>query len=112
MSININTFQSNHESELVDRVHQTREEKVDAIVINPAAFTHTSVALADALVGVALPFVEIHITHVHCREAFKHHSYLSEKAETVITVWVPLDIQCAVDYAAKKLSLKNPVSKI
>lgn len=68
----------------MDRIHQTREEKVDAPIINPAAFTPTSVALRDALVGVTIPFVGTHITHVHSREAFKHHCYLSLKVEAVI----------------------------
>lgn len=68
----------------MDRIHPTREEKVDAIIINPAGFTHTSVALRDALVGVTIPFVGTHITHMHSREAFKNHCYLSVKAEAVI----------------------------
>jgi 3-dehydroquinate dehydratase II len=73
-------FQSNHEGALVDRVHAARTEGVDAIVINPAAFTHTSVALRDALAGVAIPFIEVHISNVHKREAFRHHSYFSDIA--------------------------------
>ena len=112
LSINLNTFQSNHEGELVDRIHRAREEKVDAIIINPAAFTHTSVALRDALVGVAIPFVEIHVTNVHSREAFRHHSYLSEKAEAVIMGMGVFGYQCAIDYAAKKMSTRKPDSKI
>lgn len=76
--------QSNHEGAIVDRIHQAREEKASGIIINPGAFTHTSVAIRDALVGVQIPFVEIHLSNVHTREAFRHHSYLSDKAEAVI----------------------------
>ncbi|HMC14147.1 MAG TPA: type II 3-dehydroquinate dehydratase, partial [Albitalea sp.] len=77
-------FQSNHEGALIDRVHAARGEHVGFIVINPGAFTHTSVALRDALAGVAIPFIEVHISNVHKREAFRHHSYLSDIADGVI----------------------------
>ncbi|PUA20552.1 type II 3-dehydroquinate dehydratase [Glaciimonas sp. PCH181] len=77
-------FQSNHEGALIDRIHAARTEGVDAIVINPGGLTHTSVALRDALAGVAIPFVEVHISNVHKREDFRHHSYLSGIAVGVI----------------------------
>jgi len=77
-------FQSNHEGALVDRIHAARADGTAFIVINPGAFTHTSVALRDALAGVALPFIEIHISNVHRREPFRHHSYLSDIAVGVI----------------------------
>ncbi len=77
-------FQSNHEGSLVDRIHAARGEGVAFVVINPGAFTHTSVALRDALAGVAIPFIEVHISNVHRREPFRHHSYLSDIAEGVI----------------------------
>ena len=77
-------FQSNHEGALIDRIHAARGEKVDAIIINPGGLTHTSVALRDALAGVALPVVEVHISNVHKREEFRHHSYISGMAEGVI----------------------------
>jgi 3-dehydroquinate dehydratase-2 len=77
-------FQSNHEGALVDRIHAARGEQVDFIVINPGAYTHTSVAIRDALAGVAIPFFELHISNVHKREPFRHHSYLSDIAEGVI----------------------------
>jgi len=79
VGIRLQTFQSNHEGAVVDRIHAARGD-VDFILINPAAFTHTSVAIRDALTGVAIPFIEIHITNVHAREAFRHHSYFSDKA--------------------------------
>jgi 3-dehydroquinate dehydratase-2 len=77
-------FQSNHEGALIDRLHAARDEGVAFVVINPGALTHTSVALRDALAGVAIPFVEVHISNVHRREPFRHHSYLSDIADGVI----------------------------
>ncbi|MEM7206577.1 MAG: type II 3-dehydroquinate dehydratase [Pseudomonadota bacterium] len=77
-------FQSNAEAELIERVHSARDERVGAIVINPAAFTHTSVALRDALLGVEIPFFEVHLSNVHARDEFRHHSYFSDIAVGVI----------------------------
>ena len=82
--VSISCFQSNHEGFLIDRIHQARADKVDAIIINAGAFTHTSVALRDALSGVNIPFVEIHVTNVHAREEFRHRSFLADKAIAVI----------------------------
>jgi len=76
--------QSNAEHELVDFVHQAQLNQVDFIIINPAAFTHTSVALRDAFSGVAIPFIEVHLSNVHARESFRHHSYFSDIAVGVI----------------------------
>lgn len=78
------TLQSNAEYELIERIHEARKEGIDFIIINPAAFTHTSVALRDALLGVNIPFIEVHISNVHAREAFRSHSYLSDVAVGVI----------------------------
>ncbi len=95
-------FQSNAEHELINRIHAARSDGTGFILINPAAFTHTSVALRDALTGVAIPFIEIHISNVHAREAFRHHSYLSDVAIGVIaglgTQGYTLALQAAITY--------------
>ena len=90
-------FQSNHECALVDRMQAARTDGTDFIIINPAALTHTSVALRDALAGVALPFVEVHLSNVHKREPFRHHSYFSDLAEGVI---------CGLGAAGYRLALE------
>ncbi|HWI10758.1 MAG TPA: type II 3-dehydroquinate dehydratase, partial [Burkholderiaceae bacterium] len=77
-------LQSNHEGALIDRIHAARLDGTDCIVINPGGLTHTSVALRDALAGVAIPFIEVHVSNVHAREAFRHHSFLSPLAAGVI----------------------------
>jgi 3-dehydroquinate dehydratase-2 len=77
-------FQSNAEHALIDRIHAARKEQVAFILINPGAFTHTSIALRDALLGVAIPFIEVHLSNVHAREPFRHHSYFSDIARGVI----------------------------
>ncbi|TKX18521.1 catabolic 3-dehydroquinase [Elsinoe australis] len=84
LSLSVSSFQSNHEGHIIDRIHAARDEGVKFIVINPGAFTHTSVAIRDAITGVAIPFVEIHISNVHAREEFRHKSFLSDKAVAVI----------------------------
>ncbi|WP_462164749.1 type II 3-dehydroquinate dehydratase [Pseudoalteromonas xiamenensis] len=76
-------IQSNSEAELINAIHAAWQQ-IDAIIINPAAFTHTSVALRDALLSVAIPFFEVHLTNVHARESFRHHSYFSDVARAVI----------------------------
>ena len=81
--VSLDTFQSNAEYEIINRIHDAMG-KYDFILINPAAFTHTSVAIRDALLAVSIPFFEIHISNVHAREEFRHHSYLSDKAMGVI----------------------------
>jgi 3-dehydroquinate dehydratase-2 len=83
--IQLSAFQSNSESELIERIHAAAHEGVDFIIINPAAFTHTSVALRDALAGVGVPFVEVHLSNVFAREPFRHRSYFSDLAVGVIS---------------------------
>lgn len=78
-------FQSNAEHALIDRIHSARSENIAHIIINPAAFTHTSVALRDALLATAIPFTEVHLSNVHAREPFRHHSYFSDVAKGTIT---------------------------
>jgi 3-dehydroquinate dehydratase-2 len=91
-------FQSNHEGALIDRIHAARDEAVDAIVINPGGLTHTSVALRDALAGVAIPFVEVHISNVHQRESFRGHSYLSGIAVGVLAGFGVTGYRMAIDF--------------
>lgn len=83
LGLSLDCFQSNHEGELVDRVHAARDQ-ADFILINPGAFTHTSVALRDALLGVGIPFIEVHLSNTHQREEFRQHSYFSDVAKGVI----------------------------
>jgi len=78
-------FQSNIEGELINRIHQAQVDKIDFILINPAAFTHTSIALRDAMLAVNIPFIEIHLSNIYARESFRHHSYLSDIAVAVIS---------------------------
>jgi 3-dehydroquinate dehydratase-2 len=77
-------LQSNAEYELIERMHEARAEGVDFLIINPAAFTHTSIALRDAVLASGIPFIEVHLSNVHAREPFRHHSYFSDIAEGVI----------------------------
>lgn len=81
----LNHFQSNSEAALIERVHTAQTESIDFIIINPAAFTHTSVALRDALLAVAIPFVEVHLSNVYARDEFRHHSFFSDIAVGVIS---------------------------
>lgn len=99
----IQILQSNAEYELVDRIHDARREGIDFIVFNPAAFTHTSVALRDALLAVAIPFIEVHLSNVHQREAFRHHSYFSDIACGVITGLGAIGYELALEAAMRRL---------
>ncbi|MES2934586.1 MAG: type II 3-dehydroquinate dehydratase [Pseudomonadota bacterium] len=97
------SFQSNHEGALIDRIHAAKTEGIDAIIINPGGLTHTSVALRDALSGVAIPFVEVHISNIHQRETFRHHSYLSAVAVGVICGLGVDGYRAALDFTLNKL---------
>lgn len=83
--VELQAFQSNHEGALIERIHAAREQGVRAIIINPAGYTHTSVALRDAIAAVAIPFIEVHLSNVYAREPFRHHSYFSSLAVGVIS---------------------------
>ncbi len=96
-------FQSNAEHEIIDRIHQTMTDGTDYIIINPAAFTHTSVAIRDALATVAKPFIEVHISNIHKREEFRTHSYFSDLADGVIAGLGTKGYQLALTAAVDKL---------
>ncbi|NVK55993.1 MAG: type II 3-dehydroquinate dehydratase [Alteromonadaceae bacterium] len=96
-------LQSNSEAELIDRIHAAMGQ-IDIIIINPAAFTHTSVALRDALLSVSIPFIEVHLSNVHARESFRHHSYFSDIAAGVIVGFGAKGYELALDAAADILN--------
>jgi 3-dehydroquinate dehydratase-2 len=99
----LQSFQSNHEGALVDRIQAARSDGTQIIVINPAAYTHTSVAIRDALAAVALPFIEVHLSNIHRREPFRHHSYLSDLAVGVICGLGASGYRLAVRHALESL---------
>ncbi len=103
VGIEVECFQSNAEHALVERIHTARNENVGFIIINPAAYTHTSVALRDALAGVAIPFIEVHLSNVHAREPFRQHSYFSDKAVGVISGLGAMGYLFALGYALHAL---------
>jgi len=96
------SFQSNHEGALIDRVQAAQNDGTQFIIINPAAYTHTSVGLRDALAGVAIPFIEVHLSNVHKRESFRHHSYFSDLAVGVI---------CGLGAAGYRLALEHVLAR-
>jgi 3-dehydroquinate dehydratase-2 len=108
LGLDVQAFQSNHEGALIDRVQAARDEEVRFIVINAGALTHTSIALRDALAGVAIPFIEVHLSNVHGREAFRHHSHLSAIAEGVIVGLGSLGYRLALRAVAEKLRAAPP----
>ena len=99
----LDCFQGNHEGLLIERIHQARQDGVAFILFNPGGFTHTSVALRDALLGVAIPFIEIHLSNVHARETFRHKSYFSDIAAGVILGLGPLGYRLALLAAHERL---------
>ena len=101
--VQLESFQSNHEGQLIDRVQAAAVEGIDFIIINPAAYTHTSIALRDALAAVRIPFVEVHLSNIHARESFRHHSYFSDFAVGVICGLGVQGYLAAVDFAIDRL---------
>ncbi len=103
----LQSYQSNGEQALIERIHQAKADGVAFILINPAAFTHTSVALRDALLAAAIPFIEIHLSNVHARESFRHHSYFSDIAQGVICGLGALGYELALQAAMASLQNKK-----
>jgi len=97
----VSTFQSNAEAALIERVHAAKSDETAFIIINPAGYTHTSVALRDALAAAAIPFIEVHLSNVHAREPFRHHSYFSDLARGVICGLGPLGYEMALEAALR-----------
>jgi len=104
--VRLATYQSNSEAELVERIQQARQEKVDFIIINPAAYTHTSVAMRDALAAVGIPFVEVHLSNVFARESFRRESYFTDLAVGIVSglgaKGYELALEFALQYSRKK----------
>ncbi|HKQ26393.1 MAG TPA: type II 3-dehydroquinate dehydratase [Burkholderiales bacterium] len=104
--VKLDSFQSNSEGEIVERVQKAGADGVDFVIINPAAFTHTSVALRDALAAVRIPYIEVHLSNVHAREPFRRHSYFSDQAVGVIcglgSQGYEYALQCALTHTARK----------
>jgi 3-dehydroquinate dehydratase-2 len=103
----VDTFQSNAEAPLIERIHAAKSDETAYIIINPAAFTHTSVALRDALAAVRIPFIEVHLSNVHAREPFRQHSYFSDIAAGVIAGLGPIGYELAMEAALRALKQKN-----
>ncbi len=106
--VTVQSFQSNSEADLVNRIQATKTDGTSFIVINPAAFTHTSVALRDALAAVRIPFIEVHLSNVHSREAFRHHSYFSDLAAGVIVGLGPYGYELALEAAIRAIGGARP----
>ena len=102
--VEVETFQNNSEAELINRIHAAPGAGVDFVVINPAAFTHTSVALRDALAAVSIPFIEVHLSNVHAREPFRRQSYFSDLAKGVVSGFGPDSYKYALDAATRYLA--------
>lgn len=102
--LDVDCFQSNHEGAIVDRLHAARTDGTRYVIINPGAFTHTSVAIRDAFAAVALPFCEVHISNVHAREEFRRHSYLSDIATGVLTGFGVVGYTMAMSFVIAELT--------
>src|SRR5450631_3157301 len=106
LGLEIRSFQSNAEAPLIERIHAAKSDETAYIIINPAAFTHTSIALRDALAAVRIPFIEVHLSNVHAREDFRRHSYFSDLAVGVIAGLGPMGYELAREAAAQARSRK------
>ena len=104
LNATVEPFQSNHEGALIDRIHLAASERVDGIVMNPGGFTHTSVALRDALASISIPFFEVHISNVFRREPFRHHSYFSDLAVGVVCGLGPYGYEAALQSLVRTLT--------
>jgi len=102
--VHLESFQTNHEGALIERIHVARQENVRCIIINPAAWTHTSVALRDALAATDIPFVEVHLSNIHAREGFRQHSFFSDLALGVITGLGHQGYLLALEYLLNKIN--------
>ncbi|THU77005.1 Dehydroquinase [Dendrothele bispora CBS 962.96] len=100
LGVIVEDYQSNHEGGIIDRIHRAKKDGVKGIIINPGAYTHTSVAIRDALLGTDIPFIEVHISNVHAREPFRHHSYFSDKAVATIVGLGIKGYEYALDFVA------------
>jgi len=103
-NITLESFQSNSEADLVDKIQSIATKSVDFVIINPAAFTHTSVAIRDALSAVKVPFIEVHLSNVFAREAFRHHSYFTDIAVGIISGLGAKGYELALDFAIEKIN--------
>ena len=102
-NLNLESYQSNSEAELVAKIQEIAVKSVDFVIINPAAYTHTSVAMRDALAAVKVPFIEVHLSNVYARESFRHHSYFTDIAVGVISGLGAQGYLSALDYAIERL---------
>jgi 3-dehydroquinate dehydratase-2 len=105
--LTVEAFQSNAEAPLIERIHAARNDQTSYIIINPAAFTHTSVALRDALAAVQVPFIEVHLSNIHAREPFRHHSYFSDLAAGVIAGLGPMVYELALEAVLRSMQEKK-----
>jgi 3-dehydroquinate dehydratase-2 len=105
--VSVECFQNNAEAPLIERIHAAKGDQTSFIIINPAAFTHTSVALRDALAAVQLPFIEVHLSNIHAREPFRHHSYFSDLAAGVIAGLGPMVYELALEAALRTMQQKT-----
>jgi 3-dehydroquinate dehydratase II len=107
LGVDFSAFQSNHEGAIIDKIQEARETGVSVIIINPGGFTHTSVAIRDALLGVEIPFIELHVSNVHAREPWRKHSYFSDKAVAIICGMGVFGYTAAMEFAAKHMKMKE-----